>query len=64
MNLISCNLDCHYQHEGYCNLDNPAAVGSSCTRDCIYYVQKGQFSPQNRVDSLPHGSDPDELHTV
>ena len=64
MNLISCGLDCHYQHDGYCNLDNPAAVGSNCTQDCIYYVPKGQFLPQNRIDGLADGTNTDELHTV
>lgn len=40
MSLISCSSDCYYQENGYCYLDQVAAVGVPSESGCIHYIPK------------------------
>ena len=40
MSLISCSSDCFYQENGYCNLNQAAAVGVPSETGCIHYIPK------------------------
>lgn len=40
MTLISCNSNCIYEENGYCNLNQAAAVGVDSETGCIHYIPK------------------------
>lgn len=40
MNLITCNEDCKYQHDGYCKLNKNAAINSIKVNGCSYFIKR------------------------
>ncbi|MDP4180795.1 MAG: hydroxymyristoyl-ACP dehydratase [Bacillota bacterium] len=40
MTTINCSLNCIYQVEGRCNLDNIVMVSISSNPECIYFQEK------------------------
>jgi hypothetical protein len=47
MNIIPCVLGCIHQKEGYCCLDEAAAV-TNCGGGCAYFVQKNDGQAKDR----------------
>lgn len=51
MSLIFCNLNCKYQSEGYCRLDNVAKITNSSTNNdggCAHFVKKKETVSKNK----------------
>jgi hypothetical protein len=40
MTTISCSLNCIYQKDGRCTLDNVTMNSSSVRENCLYFKQK------------------------
>ncbi len=38
MNLIQCSLNCKYQKNGVCGLENSALATTDSAKDCIYFT--------------------------
>ncbi|MDR1002242.1 MAG: hypothetical protein LBL82_03095 [Oscillospiraceae bacterium] len=55
MNLITCNSNCKYQVDGYCELDKPSEVSNSTLTACPYFKQNTaeMFLPSYRDFSEP-----------
>lgn len=40
MTIINCSLNCIYQADGICNLENTTMLSISTHPECIYYQEK------------------------
>lgn len=40
MTTINCSLNCIYQNDGKCNLDNTKSSSVSINTECVYYSEK------------------------
>lgn len=56
MNLISCNLSCKYQSDGYCYLNDTKGAKHCGNEQCIYF--EAQEEP---TDPIFNSSDDSEL---
>lgn len=65
MTLISCSSDCIYQENGYCNLNQAAAVGVPSESGCIHYIpkQKPKYKIPVKKNDQAHG-DITNLHRI
>lgn len=48
MTTINCSLNCIYQNDGTCNLDNTKSSSVSMNTECVYFSEK--------VSELPLGT--------
>lgn len=39
MNLIQCDADCIYQHDGYCALETPAVITNNTKEGCVHLIK-------------------------
>ncbi|MDD6237768.1 MAG: hypothetical protein PUB00_10400 [Clostridiales bacterium] len=53
MNMISCNTDCVYQKDGFCNLNFIPEISSTAVGGCHYYKkeEKAHFTQENNGKS-------------
>lgn len=39
MSIIQCDVDCIYQHDGYCSLEMPSAITNYTGDGCVYCIK-------------------------
>ncbi len=45
MTTINCSLNCIYQNDGKCNLDNTKSSSVSMNTECVYFSEKASEFP-------------------
>ena len=54
MNLIQCDADCIYQHDGYCALETPAVITNNTKEGCVHFIRTaGKNYPPTGVSQRP-----------
>jgi len=51
MSIIQCDIDCIYQHDGYCSLEMPSAITNYTGDGCVHCIKVTPRTPTSPTQS-------------